>query len=318
MRIAVLGHSQIHVRQQMFFQQVAALGHDVLVIAPGQWNELRVKPYQKGRFKLETCRHLGGNIGRFKLLGAFEFLRDFSPDWIYVQQEPGSELAQDSVFWKDKLNTKLALFTWENLHAPAPIAQSVLQECDLVICGNDDAERLVKAFAPRTKIMLQVGVDTDHFQARPDVPRDTSVGFVGRPVDEKGITKLKLAWPTAKILPWWDWRQLPWAYSTVRVIVAYSQDTPYWREQAPPYVAVEAMACECAVVASDAGSIPFWLDGCSGASVVPQNDTLKLRETIRIALDNWEARGKVGRSWVHEKMSSPIVAKELIRCLENL
>ncbi|GAI88315.1 unnamed protein product, partial [marine sediment metagenome] len=147
------------------------------MIAPGEWGNLRTSPrYAEvlhtpdvdrgprvfGRFELKTCRHIGGeNIYTYHLLGAKDLAEDFKPDWLYIQAEPGSSLAQEAVKWNVP---KRALFTWENIKFESS-AQEVLSKYDLVVCGNPEAEALVKCWNLHTALMLQVGVDTNHFQA---------------------------------------------------------------------------------------------------------------------------------------------------------
>ncbi|GAI61852.1 unnamed protein product [marine sediment metagenome] len=119
-----------------------------------------------------------------------------------------------------------------------------------MICGNPGAEALVKPWNPHTALMLQVGVDIDHFQARPDVSRNIEVAYIGRVTSEKGLPYLSRAWPTVKVLEWKDFKELPWWYSQIQVMVAYSQDVPWWREQAPNYVVLEALLCGCRAITS--------------------------------------------------------------------
>lgn len=319
MKIAVLGHSLIHPRQQKFFQYIASLGHEVLAIAPGQWGTQRLKSYNQGSFYLETCRHMGGDHhANYSFLGAIELLKTFKADWVYIQQEPYSKQAHDVV--KAGLPSKLALFTWENIVTPVPggVGYEVLPACDLVVCGNDEAQRLVQPYARRTILALQVGVDTDHFTDRP-IKRETTVGFVGRIAEEKGVNKLAIAWPTAAFLAWKPYLKLPWWYNQIQVVVNYSQDTPQWREQAPPYTAVEAMCCGCAVIVSNAGSIPFWMKKyageCPGAIMVPQDNIVELKKAIQTLVDDAPRRTKMaeaGRSWVKGYLSTPVMANNLL------
>lgn len=321
MKLAVVGHSLIHIRQRRFFAHVARLGHDVLVVCPNRWAHLDCpRSTESGPGWSYTVEPLPApgqpDMYRFGLLGLAKALTDFHPDVVYVQQEVGATLTRQALDLAKELGAARALFVWENLQAPTPEQEELLRQLDLLVCGNDAAAGLHSA-APTWCILPQVGVDVDHFQARPLILRTYDVMFVGRPVPEKGVEYLRTAWPTALMPPWRDWSELPWTLSQGRVVVTYSQDTPYWREQAMPYMAVEAMASGCAVVASQAGSIPWWLGGgytveCPGAILAPQGDAEALREGIRQALARWEPMGQEGREWVVRHLSSSVIARALM------
>ena len=322
MRIATVSHSHIALRQQLFFKEVARQGHDVLMIGPGEWGQLRAKDHTEDRFDFRTCRHMmGESIYHYHLLGAKDLVDEFDPDWLYIQAEPGSSLAQEAVLWFGK---KKALFTWENIKFEG-LALEALPKYDLVICGNPEAEALVKLWNPRTALMLQVGVDTDHFQARPAVDRNIDVAYIGRVAPEKGLPYLQRAWPTVKTLDWKDFKELPWWYSQIQVIVAYSQDVPWWKEQAPNYVVLEALACGCKAVVSDTAAMSYWLNLCPRVIIVrgheQPDDTLRmervdwLRKGIKEALELDIA--DFGRFRVVDKFSNPVVAKQLLEVLKN-
>ena len=340
MKIATISHSHVAFRQQLFFKEVAKQGHDVLMISPGEWGDLRtlwgyaefvynpdtnMGPRVFGRWKLETCRHMwGDNIYTYKLLGAKDLVEAFDPDWLYVQAEPGSLTAAEALDWRAK---KRAIFTWENIHKfkNKPMACEVLGRYDLVVCGNPEAVEVVKPCNPNTFLMLQVGVDTDHFEARPTVERDIEVAYVGRVAPEKGLPYVQRAWPTVQVLEWKDFKVLPWWYSQVKTIMAFSQDVPFWREQAPNYVALEALCCGCKVVVSDTAAMKYWLQGCPGVVVVEGHDQPdgdlrlgrieELRKGIQQALDMEVT--EASRQWVVDRFSNPVTAKKLLEVLSE-
>ena len=333
MKIATVSHSHIALRQQLFFREVARQGHDVLMIAPGEWRNLRAQNYDKllspgaGNFRFRTCRHIGGeDIYLYRLLGARDLVNGFQPDWVYVQAEPGSITAYEVSRWGI---SKAAIFTWENIHIfkDHPTPCDVLSKYDLVICGNPEAVELVKPCNPNTFLMLQVGVDTDHFRARPNVERDMNVAYIGRAAPEKGLPYLLQAWPMAHILEHKDFKELPWWYSQVKVVVAYSQDTTWWKEQAPNYVLLEAMATECLGVASDTAAMKYWLEGAPGIVIVegheqPDGDlrldrVLRLKEGIQKALDMPDGIRKENREYVISKFSNKVIAQALIKVLSS-
>ena len=338
MKLVVVGHSLIHIRQINFFKEVARLGRQVTLFCPDRWGEQAQDDYQASvgdsggmlavrPLPLAQTLELqaGSPLDRLWFPDLPEELAklELGPeDWIYIQQEPESRLAHEVAALK--LPARKALFTWQNISRPLDHFAyfAALDHYDLVVCGNDGAEtRMKHAGAKRTLVLPQVGVDTDHFQARPNVPRDIPVAYIGRPAPEKGVPQLLQAWPAAKILDWVDYRELPWRYSQAQIVVCFSQDTDNWREQAMPFVACEAMACGCAVIVSDAGSIPFWHNTYPGpqdpspAVVVPQGSVETLGRAIRGLLAKPALRQELadkGRPWVLRNLSSPIIARRLL------
>lgn len=322
MRVLVVGHSLAHVRQQKFFRRLAILGNDVLLCCPSEWGQLKPEPEKLGysqetfsTFEVLPLEAMGApDMYHFFLPDLGKAVRQWKPDLVYIQQEIACHLTRAAWPIAKDLQAATAIFVWENLKPLSVTELQFLQGFDRVICGNGEAARLHPH--PRQALLPQVGVDMEHFAARPGIERATSVGYIGRPVAEKGVHDLEAAWPMARITPWMDWTKLPWALSGVRVIVCPSRDTPSWHEQAMPYAAVEAMACGCAVVVSDAGAIPWWLKGgfcepCEAVVMVRQADPADLRRGIAEALDTWEARGKAGRTWVSEHLGANVIAKRL-------
>lgn len=319
MRIAVVGHSLIHSRQRAFFSEVVRQGHQVLIICPEKWGTLKYS-YIQLSVPLGLWTRAYPAIGEpdmynYSLAGQWEsHVEAFHPDVLYIQQELACRITEEAIQLGKKLGRTVALFVWENMKKAD--SDNLLAQVDLLVAGNDSAVKLHPG-AGRYVMLPQVGVDTNHFQARPDVDRTASVTYVGRPVPEKGIDYLRQVWPLAKFTPWVPWRELPWWYSAAKVIVCYSLDTERWREQAMPYTAVEAMSCGCAVVASDAGAIPFWLGGgfaepCPGVKIVPQHQPKALAQAIGEVLENWQEMGQKGREWVVKHLSSPVIAKRLV------
>ena len=318
-KLAIVGHSLIHPRQQAFFKEVSRQGAEVLMISPGQWGNLRTVASKGTGWELKTCRHMGGdNVYDYQLLGAEDIVKEFKPDWLYVQSEPGSFLANQAVLWEA---SRKALFTWENISIKGN--SDILEYYDLIICGNPEAEALVKPYNDNTALLLQVGVDTDHFQARPDVPRDVRVAYIGRKTPEKGLPYLLQAWPTAMISNWVDYRELPWRYSQAQVVVGYSQDVPFWKEQAPNYTILESLSCRCRGVVSDTAAMAYWLKDCPAVVIVegheqPDGDlranrVVALREGIQKALDM--PIGEEGRLWIKERFGSEVMARNLLEVL---
>lgn len=326
MKIVVAGHSMVATRQHMYFKVLAGLGHEVTLIGPGEWGNTRATWDQVdfpngGSYKYIPCRHMAEDLYTFRFLGAADQLDFIEPDWLYIQQEPGSTLAADALNWSA---ARRAIFTWENIDLKPGSAEQ-LPEYDLVICGNPAAVELVKPHNSRTELMLQVGVDTDHFQQREQMDRHINVGYVGRMTPEKGIPYLVQAWPTFQKADWTPFIQLPWVYSQIKTLIAFSQDIPYWREQAPNYVVLEALSCGCNVVISSTPAMKSWLDGYPGVYVAEGHkqqgvglDLVRIRnlkEAIQMATENFEEGA--GRQMIIDRFGSQNHANRLINMFSD-
>ena len=216
MRIASVSHSHVHQRQHNFFRHVARLGHDVLLIAPATWGDLRPLPHDYGSkappvppYRLKSTTEpftlaalpvvqAEGDMYRFELQGVERELHEFEPDVLYVQQELECLITHRCVNLAKRNGWPVAVFVWENLRPLGTEAEALLNHVDLLVAGNDAAGR-IHAGSRQMVYLPQIGVDTAHFWRRPEVERDIDVGFIGRAVPEKGIEYLREAGPTAKV-----------------------------------------------------------------------------------------------------------------------
>jgi hypothetical protein len=332
----------VSIRQHMFFKGLAARGHQVFVIGPGEWGKLVAKPEvlngldlgansrEDAYYQYIPLRHIGSDIYGFTFLGLAETLEKLSSpvplDWLYIQQEPGASLTYECIRWIKYLSptTKIAIFTWENISLKGGM-QGIrdVNAADLVICGNPDAEIIMQQVIQdqkktNTHLMLQVGINTDLFEARP-LERDVTVGYIGRKEPEKGLPYLAEAWPTVHLYDWTPYEKMPWPLSCLKVLVSFSQDVPFWKEQAPNYTVIEALSCGCNAVISNTAAMKFWLKECPGVTIVEGCKqtgakldpvrTANLRAGIIHALDNFEAN--IARQFIVDRWSIPAMAKEL-------
>lgn len=324
-RIACVGHSLIHVRQQNFLKVLASKGHDVMACAPDEWNGQHAFDFVDGRFSLCAFSGFGQmNPYQFSLLGLGMALQRFAPDVVYAMAEPGSILLDQCHDLCATNGWPYVVFTWENI-ALRPCRVEILKGARVWICGNDQAAQLVSdaiGGSSGVHVLPQVGVDVDHFQARPGVERSVQVGYAGRMVPEKGFVQAADAYPMIRALDWKPYLEMPWWLSTLRIIVCFSQDVPHWKEQAMPYIACEAICCGAVAVVSDGGSIPFWQRQFAGenpgAVVVSRGDVLGLRRAISDVLADEPRRLAMvhaGRDWVTAHLGSSAIAERLLDVL---
>lgn len=91
-----------------------------------------------------------------------------------------------------------------------------------------------------------------------------------------------------KFMGWVDNAQLPEVYSTVSVSVSVSDSESFG------VVAVEAMACECPVVTSDADGFTEVVDKGVTGFIVPKRNEEATADAIQRFIDNPELRCKMG------------------------
>ncbi|MBI5566778.1 MAG: glycosyltransferase family 4 protein [Chloroflexi bacterium] len=142
----------------------------------------------------------------YQLRALWRAVRQFKPDILQVEQEPGSlALFQCLVLARLAQRTRLVAFTWENLYYRQPgirhyFERLELAQLDYLLVGNTAGRDVFqrKGYRGPIAVVPNVGVDADHYLPRPvDALRDSLglsqkfvVGFAGRLVPEKGCDTL--------------------------------------------------------------------------------------------------------------------------------
>jgi glycosyltransferase involved in cell wall biosynthesis len=153
----------------------------------------------------------------------FATLRSFDPDHIHIEEDPHSLVGVETVAlarWASPRAT-ISFFIWDNLartpQFPVGLIKAwftryALSRASMVICGNAEAERLLKTakgFTGPTAVLPQLGIDEADYAspvAEAIYSRFRSggpwIGFLGRLVPEKGVTILLEALSHQQHLPW--------------------------------------------------------------------------------------------------------------------
>jgi len=277
MRLLIVSHSLVHPRQ-IFFCKELAKHIEVVAVGPRRWRSLLMNDCQEDNFRYIglPCKNEGDNF-EYTLPGFDSVVEETKPDTIYAQCEPRSVMAREAFLEAKKNNLEFIVFTWENLTSETdPVTNKLLDESDLIVCGNSDAYNLLRSERREEKmrILPQVGIDLNLFKPDKKAEKDTMVLYVGRKVTEKGIdviaeccNQMGISYRFIHDLAYQD---LPAQYNRAKIFVSLPVETPFWKEQAGSYTNLEAMACGIPVITTDCGAIPEYLS--DAVLFVPQKN----------------------------------------------
>ena len=314
-KIAIITHSAVNLRQQLFFEELANQGAKVLVLAPKKWTHYKVKDYKKKNYEFKTIDVSDeGNIVYYQYSReTYHKLRKFKPNLIYSQTEFWQAQSRVSLGWAKELNIPLYFFFWENIKEPNEDQADLITDATGIICGNMDAEDIVKPYHNNVINLPQVGVDTERFKPM-DIKKDIDVLYLGRLSKEKGIDFIKKAYPKAKFVSDASYFEVPKLLSRAKLFVSFPYEIETWKEQGG-YAYLEALSCETPIICSESGSLPEWLSGCIAVRFVEQKNVRDLKEAIQQELNFTDSfdRGGKGRDFVLKRYSNQVVAKKLLR-----
>ena len=153
------------------------------------------------------------------------FLKTFEPQHIHIEEDPHSFAGVETVFFSRRVcrRATISFFIWDNLarvpRFPLSVIKTVLarysfDRCALVVCGNTEAQHLlraIKGFTGPSMVLPQFGLDPDESDTPlpPELPRllgkcsaTPLIGFLGRLVPEKGVLLLLEALSRLRALRW--------------------------------------------------------------------------------------------------------------------
>ncbi len=367
MRAAVISHTYVEPENRGKLEALARAGVQLAAFVPSSWRESALQKEwtvtadRSGNLEIvpvpvrRTFKSPAGALWNLHRLN--ERLSRSELDLIQVEEEPWSVAARRAVRLARRNGIPSVIFTWQNLpgHPPWPLsalAQRTLRLADGWIAGNEAGKKLLARIDPShpLTVLPQLGVSLpseSHHRPRHSGP--LRVAFVGRLVEEKGVTDLidavaNMQRPcTLTILGEGPAREaleaqthgrgiieritfrdsVPHAdvaalWPTIDVLVLPSRTTPRWAEQFG-HVLVEAMAHGVAVVGASSGAIPDVI-GDAGL-VVPERDPAALREALdRMASDRSrvEELGRLGRTRVERLYTDDAVAGRTIAFWKTL
>ncbi len=325
---------------QRKLEEIARLGVDLLALVPPSWKD------ERGETRLERVFTQGYRLevvpiafnGSFHLHfypGIGKWIRDFRPQIMHIDEEPYNPATWQMLIHARQVGAKTLFFSWQNLNRryPPPFSwgeRQVLKQVDYAIAGTDSAASVWRAKGYRGKLAVipQFGVDADLFTPRSavsgqnSVQRPFTIGYVGRLVEEKGVSilleaaaRLEGDWrlrivgsgPLANDLraqagrlgiagrvtfvEWAASTDMPEQYRQLDTLALPSLTRPNWKEQFGR-VLTEAMACAVPVIGSDSGAIPDIIG--EGGLIVPEGDAAALADGLRRLMDDPAYRAELG------------------------
>ncbi len=281
-------------------------------------------------------------------------LRRFRPDVIDLWEEPWGLLSAETCWLRNRLlpSARIISETEQNINKalPFPFEQFrrySLRNADYVIGRNAEAVEVTRSKGYRGPARVAPnGVDVGAFSPRDRGAARRALGFhgfvcgyVGRIVEEKGLTEMvealahcppdvNLAFvgtgpfqpelerfvrerkrqSQVHFLPLRPREELPEVMSALDVLLLPSRTTARWKEQFGRVI-IECHGCRTPVIGSDSGAIPEVIG--NGGLVVPEQNSAALAAAICKLRDNPELRQKMaeaGFRQAHDIYSWPKVA----------
>lgn len=369
-KVLVVSHTYVVGVNQ---QKIAALARvpnlEVGLVAPISWRsaygEVAIDKQKDLNYRLFTLKvHFSGNNDRFLFdpVELFRVIRRFKPELIQIEEEPWSASCMQVAILARTLGSKSIFFTWENLkrklRPPYQFSQkSVFSLSSGAIAGNTAAEEVLRqsGFTKPVSVIPQLGVDLNFFKKRA-LPKEFTVGYIGRLDEQKGLPTLLEAYkslkkrfrllivgtgplekivqelikadlgvkplkgfnPSVELITDAKHDQIPNLLKRMSVLVLPSVTTPTWKEQFG-HVLIEAMAAGCPVIGSSSGAIPEVIE--DAGLIFPE----KKAEILAAILDKLQKNEKLleelakkGYQRVKENYTHEIITKKTFEFYQKL
>ena len=368
MRVLLISHTcQSRREGQPKAAQLSRLpGVELRVLVPdrwreyGQWREPQQPVEGDYEFQVGRVRWPWSGPAQWYLLWYPELartLREFQPDVIDIWEEPWSLVSAQTVWLCRRLlpQAKIIIETEQNIAKTLPppfesFRSYTLRHADFVVGRSQEAVENTRAKGyEKPAAAVPNAVDADLFRPldRDECRRALGlsgfvVGYIGRLVEEKGLTEvvdaLALCPPDVNLLflgsgahqpaleqrvaeagladrvrflPARPLEELPQVMNALDTLVLPSRTTPRWKEQFGRVI-IEAQACERPVVGSASGAIPEVIGGAG--LVFPERDAKALADALlELRADPERARemGRIGRRQVEEHYTWARVAERM-------
>ena len=350
-------------------EEMAALVADIWLVVPERWGKLELEVKDAKSYRI--CKRPIWFNGRNHLhlyRGLREVMESIKPDVVHVDEEYYSLVTWQVVREAIRVQAKPLFFTWQNIYKKYPLPFRRIEvynfrHCPMAIAGSEEAMHVLrkKSYDKPIAVIPQFGVDPDMFH-----PKDSSafkeelefdkvfvVGFMGRFVEEKGLTLLVEAFQKlakqghnlgllfvgdgpmmrrlkhyAHSIPRGQGRmviinhvsscEVPRYLNAMDCLVLPSLTKPNWKEQFGR-VLIEAMSCCVPVIGSDSGEIPNVI-GDSGL-IFREGNCVELADRIAFLENNVDARCTLasrGRQRILTNYTQKMIAAETIKAYEQI
>ena len=349
-------------------QELARLADiDLKVLTPdrwmhyGQWRRAEAPLAEPGfRFEIGKVRNAWVRPAKFYLHyypGLQETLRRFQPDVIDLWEEPWGLVSAHACWLRNRMlpQAKIISETEQNINKTLPFPfetfrSYTLRNADYAVGRNAESVEVIrsKGFAGPAQVVPNA-VDTTLFRGmdRAACQRELGlsgfvVGYVGRLVEEKGLSDLveavRLCPPgvllvtigsgpmqpklermiseaglsgRVRLLAGRPQSELPRLMNAFNALAVPSWTTPQWKEQFGRVI-IEAHACALPVIGSDSGAIPQVIGG--GGRITPERNPQALASAIRELEAHPElahSLGQIGRQQVEHNFTWKSVAIQM-------
>ena len=337
---------------------------DLTIVTPQNWPTYVEEKNEED----ESYKHYRLKVG-FEGRNHFHFywgltrvVDDVQPDLIHIDEEHYSFVTFQVNVIAKKRKIKTLCFTWQNIYKRYPFPFSYferynLNTCEQILIGNNEAGEVLlrKGFKKPMPYIPQFGVDRDiFFEKHSDKQRfgiesdKFIVGYVGRIVEEKGISTLIHAIAKVKdaqlciagtgpymdvlkhqilklgivdrvsILGGYSSTEIAEFISCCDCIALPSLTRENWKEQFGR-ILVEAMACGVPVIGSNSGEIPKVI-GEAGVVFNEQdfNQCAAAIEKIRTDLTFADRIVKEGLKKVDNLFTQDVIVKKTVDVYKNI
>lgn len=224
MRILAVSHACVTDVNQQFYAELENQGHEVELIIPSNFRteyrrNAEVQRWQSFKGAIHARRVLApGSIPlHFYQAGLRSVLSQFSPDVLYVEEEPYSISAWQAFRASRGFNLKRVVYSAQNIckRYPLPIRlmeRYVLSQSRFAAVVSEEVTSVLRLKGYSGEIIpFPLGVDTRQFSVSEETKREMRqrfhlkdyfvIGYVGRFVEEKGIRTVIDAVPTLRDIP---------------------------------------------------------------------------------------------------------------------
>lgn len=208
MKILCISHSAILNVNQFLYEELVSRGHVIKLIVPKTWNSGGLgknHTWQSNeKFEIIPCETFFTGNGSLYFLNSSlsQIVNDFSPDVVFLDEEPWSFIALQTLLTLRKCKKiKLITYTKQNIYKKYPlpfrlIERWVYRRSDIIFSIGDECTEVLRKKGYQGKaVTFPHAVDLTLF---PYTPRSAStdvfsLGYIGRFVKAKGGEELILA-----------------------------------------------------------------------------------------------------------------------------